>query len=96
MCPIQLAFVVIALLALAALFTMCAPQRSGFVSGAAKAVQSATKPLYEQQGSATTYSEFKLAVAPVHKPDVALFTDTKNSFLSDPAGYTPELVQRLL
>jgi hypothetical protein len=96
MCPIQLAFVVIALIALVALFTLCAPQRSTFVSGEAKAVQAATKPLYEQQGGATTYSEFKLAVAPVHKPDVALFTDTKRTFLSDPDGYTADRVQPLL
>ena len=97
MCPIQFAFVVIAVLALVALFNICAPQRSTFVSGEAKAVQSATKPLYEQQGKDTTFSAFKLAVAPVYnKPDVALFTDTKNTFLSDPAGYTAERIQPLL
>ena len=95
MCAIRLAFAVIAVLALVALFALCAPQRSTFVSGEATAVHKVTKELYGKNSDAS-YSTFKVAVDPVHNADAALYRDTKSAYNSDPRGYTPARVQKFM
>jgi len=95
MCAIQLAFAVIAILTLVALFALCAPQRSTFVSEPAKAVHKVTNELYKNDIN-TSYSNFKVAVDPVYKADAALYKDTQSAFKSNPQGYTPEKVEGFL
>ena len=95
MCAIQLAFAVIAILTLVALFALCAPQRSTFVSGEATAVHKVTNELYKNN-SDVSYSTFKVAVDPVYNADVALYQDTQSAYKSDPQGYTREKVENCL
>ena len=69
--------------------------RSTFVSGEAIKVHAVTLPLFEKTGADTKYSAFKMAVDPVYpKSDVALFADTKKTYLS--GEYTAEKIQELM
>lgn len=72
--------------------------REGFtVTPEARAVYSASQPLFDRRGAETKYSEFKRDVGTVYPGvDVALFTDTKRSWEAAPKEYSPERVQALL
>jgi len=80
---------VLALVAIAAVAMSGAPRRSGFASPAATALAT-TKPLYDENGAQTTFSQFKASApaeapkdAAIHADLLALHRDMRSEFTAD-------------
>ena len=66
-------------------------------SARAEKIYEITKPLYDEKGKTTTYSEFKVRLEPaIDTVGVDLFADTKNAYISNPRAYSAAQVESIL
>jgi hypothetical protein len=88
--------VILALLLIYIVMVQCGRTRENFSARAGK-IYEVTKPLYDEKGKDTTYSEFKVRLEPaIEAVGVDLFADTKHAYISDPRAYSPERVESIL
>ena len=87
---------VLALLLVYVVATRRSRTRDNF-SARAEKIYEITKPLYDEKGKSTTYSEFKVRLEPaIDTVGVDLFADTKSAYVSNPRAYSAAQVESIL
>ena len=88
--------VILALLLIYMVMMQCGRTRENF-SARAEKIYEVTKPLYNERGKDTTYSEFKVRLEPaIDTVGVDLFADTKNAYINNPRAYSAEIIESII
>ena len=88
--------VILALLLIYMVMMQCGRTRENF-SARAEKIYEVTKPLYNERGKGTTYSEFKVRLEPaIDTVGVDLFADTKNAYINNPRAYSAEIIESII
>jgi hypothetical protein len=88
--------VILALLLIYIVMVQCGSTRENF-SARAEKIYEVTKPLYDEKGKDTTYSEFKVRLEPaIDAVGVDLFADTKNAYIKNPLAYSAESIESII
>jgi len=85
----------LALVAIAAVAMGGAPRRSGFASPAATALAT-TKPLFDANGTQTTFSQFKASVPAAAPKDAAIYADMSALHRDRPDEFTADGIDKFV